>query len=147
MTRSATELHGRLDAGEGFFSEFDHSESEPREPSTPKKERIASVTLTSEESALVNPKRGTALKRSDSIVEVHLGGRDLSDADQAKEAWTTLTNRIEQTPEPYSPKKQYDLGDALEHARFGLGIVNQHVTKTKIEVLFEIGIRHLAANR
>ena len=47
----------------------------------------------------------------------------------------------------YSPQNKYELGDVLEHSTFGRGIATAVKDGTKIEVLFESGLKTLVHGR
>ena len=48
---------------------------------------------------------------------------------------------------PYSPKGTYAAGDVLDHPTFGVGVTSAVKDPTKIEVIFEGGVKLLAQGR
>jgi hypothetical protein len=48
---------------------------------------------------------------------------------------------------PYSPKETYAAGDVLDHPTFGVGVTSAVKDPTKIEVIFEGGVKLLAQGR
>ena len=79
------------------------------------------------------PGEGTARKSTRkpraTKYEISLAGKDVA---QAK---------------PYSPKDTYVAGDVLDHPTFGVGAISAVKDPTKIEVIFEGGVKLLAQGR
>jgi hypothetical protein len=48
---------------------------------------------------------------------------------------------------PYSPKDTYAAGDVLQHPTFGIGVASVVKDPTKVEVIFEGGVKLLAQGR
>ena len=48
---------------------------------------------------------------------------------------------------PYSPTNSYVTGDVVEHARFGVGVTTTIKAGSKIEVVFEDGVKTLVHER
>ena len=48
---------------------------------------------------------------------------------------------------PYSPKDTYVAGDVLQHPTFGIGVASVVKDPTKVEVIFEGGVKLLAQGR
>lgn len=48
---------------------------------------------------------------------------------------------------PYSPKDTYTAGDVLQHPTFGVGVASVVKDPTKVEVIFEGGVKLLAQGR
>ncbi|HMN68988.1 MAG TPA: hypothetical protein PKC28_10660 [Bdellovibrionales bacterium] len=60
--------------------------------------------------------------------------------------WTSLRDANSAKPEGYNMKKEFEVGAALEHPKFGLGfVVNSNVQA--IQVIFEDEERSLVHNR
>ena len=56
---------------------------------------------------------------------------------------TLLEGSNTQVTKPYSPKDTYQQGDVLKHPNFGVGVTTAVKDATKIEVLFEGGMKLL----
>ena len=62
--------------------------------------------------------------------------------------WTRLCNKVDtENPNDYEMSKSFAENDAIQHKKFGLGVVVEIVNPTKISVAFEDGIRTLVQNR
>ena len=57
--------------------------------------------------------------------------------------YKVLLNENTDAPKNYSPKETYQPGDVLKHPNFGLGVTTAVKDVTKIEVLFEGGVKLL----
>lgn len=57
--------------------------------------------------------------------------------------WQEAINSSFGMPKLYSMMSQFDLGDIIEHPKFGKGIVQELVPPDKIQVLFEDGFKLL----
>ena len=57
--------------------------------------------------------------------------------------YKVLLNENTDAPKSYSPKETYQPGDVLKHPSFGLGVTTAVKDATKIEVLFEGGVKLL----
>jgi hypothetical protein len=57
--------------------------------------------------------------------------------------YKVLLNENTDAPKSYSPKETYQPGDVLKHPSFGLGVTTAVKDGTKIEVLFEGGVKLL----
>lgn len=49
-------------------------------------------------------------------------------------------------PRPYSLKDSYEVGEAIEHPKFGLGFVQRLIAANKMELMFENELKVLACN-
>jgi hypothetical protein len=74
--------------------------------------------------------------------------RDRTVASKPFEHWQELKAALdpENPPAPYNMKDTYTQGQAIEHAKFGLGFVIKVPALKKIEVMFETEIKTLAMN-
>ncbi|TVQ96418.1 MAG: hypothetical protein EA398_15960 [Deltaproteobacteria bacterium] len=64
------------------------------------------------------------------------------------EVWKKLGDRhADATPVPYTISTRLQVGDVLQHARFGVGYVIEIPGPTKAEVVFEDQVRKLVHNR
>ncbi len=62
--------------------------------------------------------------------------------------WTRLCNKVDtDNPEEYEMTKSFTEHDAINHAKFGLGVVKEIVNNSKMSVVFEDGERVLVQNR
>lgn len=64
------------------------------------------------------------------------------------EVWQRLNERnAEVTPVPYAISVRLQVGDVIQHARFGVGHVIEVPGPTKAEIVFEDQVRKLVHNR
>jgi hypothetical protein len=59
----------------------------------------------------------------------------------------SLAGKNVASAKPYSPKDTYAAGDVLNHPTFGVGVTSAVKDPTKIEVIFEGGVKLLAQGR
>ena len=59
----------------------------------------------------------------------------------------TLAGKDKSQAKRYSPKETYATGDLLDHPTFGYGVTSAVKDATKIEVIFEGGVKLLAHGR
>ncbi|HAZ14078.1 MAG: hypothetical protein A2X86_14235 [Bdellovibrionales bacterium GWA2_49_15] len=59
------------------------------------------------------------------------------------EFWQQSVTKARGPGRAYSPKTVFVVGDLLEHATFGTGVVDKIFDKTKMEVIFQDNIRTL----
>ena len=63
------------------------------------------------------------------------------------EVWQEkVSNASKDQTEKYTIKKQFSLGDIIDHPKFGVGLVEKNIDKNKIEVLFQSDIKVLIHN-
>jgi len=63
------------------------------------------------------------------------------------EVWEQKVNAVSQEKsEKYTPKKNFNHGDIIDHPNFGVGLVEKNIDKNKIEVLFRSDIKILIHN-
>lgn len=60
--------------------------------------------------------------------------------------WLKSRDELAAEPTPYSIHGAFEAGQAIAHAKFGLGFVQRAIPPNKIEVMFEKEIKTLAAN-
>jgi len=62
--------------------------------------------------------------------------------------WSRLCNKFNiENPTDYQMEKKFSEHDAIQHKKFGLGVVVEIVNSTKMSVAFEEGIKTLVQNR
>lgn len=67
---------------------------------------------------------------------------------KAKSLWEEyIKNRDLSEAREYDIKDSYMVGEIINHSSFGIGIVLRLIEKTKMEVIFEDGIKILAHNK
>ena len=104
--------------------------------------------LNYEEAVRVNPKRASALKKRASLVESILEGAKLIEEEDVQKAWKALNEQVDTAKSrKYTLKEDFDTNEVIQHKSFGVGFVNQKLSPTKIEVVFEDGMRRLTCNR
>lgn len=58
--------------------------------------------------------------------------------------WTEKVSNLDwEEAKPYSIKGCFELNDLINHKKFGVGLITSFIQGTKIEVLFESGVRIL----
>ena len=108
------------------------------------------LTETSCEDAVkANPKRLSASQRekASAIIEGMIDEAELTDPDGRQKAWDKLEEEFGlDHPVPFDITADINANDVVDHPKFGTGFVVQKLNDTKIEVLFEDGLRKLACN-
>ncbi len=62
--------------------------------------------------------------------------------------WSRLCNKVDtENPTEYQMEKKFSEHDAIQHKKFGLGVVIEILNPTKMNVAFEEGIKTLVQNR
>ncbi|MCA9564760.1 MAG: hypothetical protein KC561_14790, partial [Myxococcales bacterium] len=65
----------------------------------------------------------------------------------AKRAWDKALADVDRSSaKPYNMTSSFEVGDVIAHKKFGDGIVNQALGESKVEVLFEDGLKRLVCN-
>ena len=66
-----------------------------------------------------------------------------------EEIWSSAINnsKTSSSVRPYSITENFIVGDIIEHLNFGKGIVQNIVTKEKIEVVFQDNVKTLVHNK
>jgi hypothetical protein len=97
-----------------------------------------------------NPKRMAMARRrkAASIIEGIISDAELNTADGQQKAWKKLTKKSDiSIARPYDIQAELTENDVVDHPRFGVGFVIQLLSPTKVEVLFEEGIKRLICNQ
>lgn len=103
---------------------------------------------TYEQALRANPKRLAMVQKRAGIIENILDRAELDSADGIKKAWETLNKEIDtKFPKPYAISDQYEANQVVAHPSFGIGFVNAILTPTKVEIIFESGIKRLVCNK
>lgn len=73
----------------------------------------------------------------------------LEKPEHAAKAWAELSTKIggDDVPAPYSIRGSYAKDTRVDHPKFGIGFVIEVSGPTKVDVLFEDGLRKLVQNR
>lgn len=75
------------------------------------------------------------------------GGRKRKKTPTPAEMWVELKQNVDiANPEPYNMKKRFSAETAIDHPKFGLGVVTES-TGISIQVAFEDGVKSLVHNR
>ena len=62
--------------------------------------------------------------------------------------WTEAKEKLADEPaRQYMMDDMYQVGEAIEHAKFGTGFVSEIIDRNKMMVLFELGLKRMAQNR
>ncbi len=120
---------------------------EDGEARKPQKFDVGMINEDYKDAVLVNPQRARVqkhLKRSEAIL-----GADLTKADEVHRIWTQLEEENNDVkPLKYSMKKSdYVETDVLAHPTLGKGYIIEILPNSKINVLFEMGVKKLVVNR
>lgn len=103
---------------------------------------------TYEQAVRANPKRIAMVQKRAGIIEGILDRSDLGTADGLKKAWETLVKETNTSVhKPYDISESFTENEVVSHPVFGIGFVNQVLSPTKVEILFEDGFKRLACNR
>lgn len=103
---------------------------------------------TYEQAVRANPKRLAMVQKRAGVIENILDQSELKTPDGIKKAWETLNKEINTAVhKPYSVNEKFAENEVVSHPTFGIGFVNQILTSTKVEIIFESGIKRLACNR
>lgn len=81
-------------------------------------------------------KRKTTRKSSKKATEVSLA-----------EAWQKAVDSSSGTPEKYSIRGDYKVGELVSHPKFGVGLVHSVIDNTKVEILFKSVLKNLVMNK
>lgn len=68
-------------------------------------------------------------------------------AARPKPTWEQVMQKSKKTPRPYSVSDSYGELDVIDHPKFGMGYVTDHLGLDKIEVTFQNEVRVLIHNR
>ena len=123
----------------------DDFEEEEEERSKGDKDKYSESAV---ESALIaNPKRAQARKKADKAIAGIISDADLSKSEGQEEAWAALQDHLDADhPKAYTIQVSLEETDTVSHPTFGLGLVLEELSATKVSVLFEDGIRKLVCN-
>jgi hypothetical protein len=97
-----------------------------------------------------NPKRMSAAqrKKAASVIEGIISDAELSTAKGQAKAYAKLREKSEGAEaKAYAIDAEFTENDVVDHPRFGTGYVIQLLSPTKVEVLFEDGIKRLVCNQ
>lgn len=95
-----------------------------------------------------NPKRQQARKKARRIISGLLIDADLDTDEGLLQAWHALRDQTDASiAKPYSISAALQENDTVTHPSFGLGFVIAELTTTKVEVLFEVGLKKLVCNK
>ena len=64
-------------------------------------------------------------------------------------AFDIWTDKVKNSTEPsvkYSPKSSFDIGQLIDHPKYGTGVVERKIDNNKIEILFEKTLKTLMHN-
>ena len=63
------------------------------------------------------------------------------------EAWKDALNNAQGESRSYSIKEEFQVGDIIEHPKFGKGVVQRSIGSNKVETIFETDLKILACAR
>ena len=129
------------------LSSIDDDEDDVISPSKRKKDDYSEDLV---ETALqANPKRAQARRKAVNLIEGLVNQNELETDDGKLRAWNVLKERAEKSalpPKSYAIDAYLIDGDFIEHSIFGEGFVIESLSPTKVNVLFEDGLRKLVCN-
>jgi DNA-directed RNA polymerase subunit M/transcription elongation factor TFIIS len=64
-----------------------------------------------------------------------------------EQVWQNAMDRAKADPKPYSIREKFQVGDIIDHKKFGTGIVQSNLSAAMIEVLFKNEIKTLIHNK
>lgn len=102
-----------------------------------------------EEALKANPKRLTAAqrKKASALIEGIIDTAELTHQEGLERAWAKLNEKIgDEHARKYDIKAEFTENDVIDHPKFGIGYVVELVHPTKIEVLFEDGLKKMVCN-
>lgn len=67
--------------------------------------------------------------------------------EELQSKWLTDVNNSTQAPIKYSPKTKFEIGNLIDHPKFGTGIVEATLEADKIDILFKTGNKILIHNK
>ncbi len=97
-----------------------------------------------------NPKRMKIAhrKKATSIIEGIISDAELVSPEGQAKAWKKLNKKSDLTQsKPFDIQAVLTENDVVDHPRFGIGFVIQLLSPTKVEVVFESGVKRLACNQ
>ena len=71
----------------------------------------------------------------------------VSAAEKIQNLWDTAMAKQTEPASKYSIKTKFEIGEILEHPKFGAGVVEKHIDNNKIEVVFQTDIKVLIHNK
>lgn len=129
---------------------FDEPPEPPEDAPAGDEDSDVDLTETSCEDAVrANPKRLSAAQRekASAIIEGIIDEAELSDPEGQSRAWDKLQDKFgTDHPVEFDISADITANDVVDHPKFGIGFVVEKVNATKVEVLFEDGLRKLACN-
>ncbi len=146
------ELDNQLETSDfGGSSGFDDEDFEDG-PNGGGLDSDSDVDLTKEgykDAVKANPKRLSAAqrKKASAVIEGVIDDAELSDPDGQVRAWKKLHQKFgDKHPRAFDISAEIGPNDVIEHPKFGIGFVVEQVKPTKVQVLFEDGLRKLVCN-
>lgn len=158
---SEEEVEESLDFDDGFDPEIeedielddDFDADEEEEDFVPSKSSSSSdsdlVDANYADVVKANPKRLNAAqrKKAASVIEGIISDAELSDPEGQARAFKKLSDKFGVADaRPFDISAELTENDVIDHPRFGVGFVVQLLTPTKVEVIFEDGLKKLAHN-
>ncbi len=61
--------------------------------------------------------------------------------------WMEMVAHSKTKSQPYSPATKFQVGDIIDHSKFGPGIIDKYIDLDKIQVIFRHDIKILIHNR
>jgi len=157
---SEEEVEESLDFDDGFDPEIEEDieidedfDGEEEEEFTPSKSSSSNDSdlkdANYDDVVKANPKRLNAAqrKKAASVIEGIISHAELTDPEGQARAWKKLSDKIGVAhARPFDMTAELTENDVIDHPRFGVGFVVQLLTPTKVEVIFEDGLKKMAHN-
>ncbi len=123
----------------------DDFEEEEEESSKSDKDKYSESAV--ETAVMANPKRAQARKKADKAIAGIISDADLSKSEGQEEAWSAIQDHLDtEHAKAYTIQVSIEETDTVNHPTFGMGLVLEELSATKVSVLFEDGIRKLVCN-
>lgn len=117
---------------------------------TEEKQETVLIDTHFEGAVRANPKRMKIAqrKKATSIIEGIISDAELVSPEGQAKAWKKLNKKSDiSQAKPFDIHAALTENDVVDHPRFGIGFVIQLLSPTKVEVVFESGIKRLACNQ
>jgi len=71
----------------------------------------------------------------------------VSAAEKILKIWEGAMSKSKEDPTPYSIRTKFEIGEILDHPKFGAGVVEKQIDNNKIEVVFQTEVKVLIHNK
>jgi hypothetical protein len=71
----------------------------------------------------------------------------VSAAEKIANLWNDAMSKQTDPAVPYSIRTKFEIGQILDHPKFGAGVVEKHIDNNKVEVVFQTDVKVLIHNK